>query len=69
MRSSVIEDFDFDAESNALTIHFTTGRIYRYRLVPAKVFRAFAAAPSKGAFFNRQIRERYPFEELSAAGP
>jgi hypothetical protein len=31
------------------------------------VFLALQAAPSKGAFFNRRIRDRYPFNEATNA--
>ena len=67
MPSSVIDDFDYEAESNALTIRFKSGRLYRYRQVPETVVLAFARARSKGAFFNRHIRDRYAVEELTSA--
>jgi hypothetical protein len=50
-----------------LTVLLKSGRTYVYQQVPEDVFRGFASARSKGAFFNGQIRNRYPFEELSAA--
>jgi hypothetical protein len=67
MPSTVIANFDYETESEKLTVLLKSGRTYVYQQVPEDVFRAFASARSKGAFFNRQIRNRYPFDELSAA--
>jgi hypothetical protein len=65
MPSSVIAGFDYEPESEELTVLFRSGRVYVYRQVPEEVFLAFKAAPSKGAFFNRRIRDRYPFAEVT----
>ena len=54
MPSSVIAGFDYEPESEELTVLFRSGRVYAYK-----------AAPSKGAFFNRRIRDRYPFAEVT----
>jgi lysyl-tRNA synthetase class 2 len=63
MPSSVIADIEYDADHARLTVTFTTGRIYDYYAVPADVVAAFQSAPSKGAYFNTHIRDRYPFRE------
>ena len=47
-----------------LDVMFPGGRRYRYANVPIHVARGFGDAASKGAFFNRQIRNRYPCREL-----
>ena len=65
MPSSVIAKFDYDAEHAGLTITFVTGRVYQYFAVPATVAADFGRASSKGAFFNTQIRDRYPFSEVT----
>jgi lysyl-tRNA synthetase class 2 len=67
MPSSVIAKFDYDQAHAKLTIVFTTGRIYEYFAVPAETVGEFRSAPSKGAFFNARIRDRYPFREISPA--
>ena len=64
MPSSVIAESQYDPEARALTVTFTTGRIYRYRDVPAEVVQAFNMALSKGRFFNDRIRDHYRFDEL-----
>ncbi len=64
MPSRAIRSFDYDAERHELTITFERGRTYVYSLVPAAVAVAFLAAPSKGAFHNIRIRDRYPYRRL-----
>ncbi|MDI3468216.1 MAG: hypothetical protein OJF62_000279 [Pseudolabrys sp.] len=63
MPSSVIAAIDYDATVSRLTITFVSGRIYDYYAVPAAVVDAFRHAESKGAFFNAEIRNRFPSRE------
>jgi len=65
MPSSVIAESQYDPEARALTVTFTTGRIYRYRNVPPEVVQAFNLAFSKGRFFNARIRDHYRFDEVT----
>ena len=67
MPSSVITKFDYDAAHATLTVVFVTGRVYRYFAVPATLAAEFRSAPSKGAFFNTRVRDRFPFREITAA--
>jgi hypothetical protein len=64
MPSTVIRRFDYRPESRELEILFTTGRRYIYSEVPKEEFSAFRATFSKGSYFNRQIRDRFPFREV-----
>jgi hypothetical protein len=64
MPSTVIRRFDYRPERRELEITFTTGRHYLYSDVPAQAVEQFRAAFSKGAHFNRYIRDRYPCREL-----
>ena len=68
MPSSVIRHAYYDVASRQLKIEFTTGRHYLYRDVPGDVADGFAAAFSKGRYFNARIRDHYDFEELVSAG-
>jgi hypothetical protein len=36
-----------------------------YDDVPSDVFDAFKTAPSRGVFFNQEIRDRYKFREVT----
>jgi KTSC domain len=47
-----------------LELEFRSGSLYRYHGVPEGVFEALLAAPSRGRFFSRRIRGRYPAERL-----
>ena len=64
MPSTVIRRFAYRPESRSLEVEFVSGRRYRYSDVPEEVATRFRAAFSKGRFFNAQIRDDYPFEEL-----
>ena len=65
MPSSVIANFDYDADRAQLTVQFVSGRVYRYFLVSPDCVTRFADAKSKGAFFNKYIRDRYPCREVT----
>lgn len=60
VNSSAISRIEYDAASATLSITFReSGKTYDYYGVPAHVYAAFLAAPSKGQFFNDNIREQY----------
>jgi hypothetical protein len=50
-----------------LLIEFTTSRLYVYFDVPEAEVVRFAAATSKGRYFNARIRDRYRFRELTSS--
>jgi hypothetical protein len=60
MPSSVIRSFDYDPALHRLFVRFVSGRLYHYDCVPGRVFEAMRRAPSKGRYFNRMIRDRFP---------
>jgi hypothetical protein len=63
MPSSVIRSFDYDVADRRLDIRFVSGRHYSYLAVPEREVEALRRAGSKGAFFNRRIRDRYDYVE------
>jgi hypothetical protein len=65
--SSAIYRISHDQDRRELTIVFRGTGDYVYEGVPRQVYEAFLAAPSKGAFFNRQIRDRYRYRRLARA--
>lgn len=67
MPSSVIRQAYYRADEAVLDILFTTGRRYLYHNVPPDEADRFAAAFSKGRYFNARIRERYGFTEVAAS--
>ena len=67
MPSTVIRRFDYLAQSRELVVEFVTGRRYVYSGVPQEEVDAMRGAFAKGIYFNRRIRDRYPYRELSEA--
>jgi lysyl-tRNA synthetase class 2 len=67
MPSTVIRAALYDPDRKVLDILFTTGRRYLYHDVPADEAERFAAAFSKGRYFNAHIRDRYPYTEVATA--
>jgi hypothetical protein len=64
MPSTVIRKFDYSPETRQLTIEFVTGRRYIYSDVPLEAVEAMRGAFSKGIYFNKRIRDRYPCREI-----
>ena len=60
MPSSVIRTFSYEPEAHRLLVTFVNGRRYSYAGVPPEVFEEMTRAFSKGTFFNRRVRARYP---------
>jgi lysyl-tRNA synthetase class 2 len=65
MPSTVIRAARYDPDREVLDIVFTTGRRYLYLCVPPDEADRFAAALSKGRYFNAHIRDRYDFTEVT----
>ena len=64
MPSTAIRSLFYDATKREVWVTFVTGRRYVYADVPSEVFEAFKTAESRGAFFNREIRDRYAYREV-----
>jgi hypothetical protein len=62
--SAAILAVEHDAEAERMAIRFVSGETYVYDEVPRAVYEAFLAAPSKGTFFQAEIRGRYPFARI-----
>jgi hypothetical protein len=60
MPSTVIRRFDYSPDARQLTVEFVTGRRYVYSDVPLEEAEAMRRAFSKGTYFNKRIRNRYP---------
>ena len=55
----------YDSDAHVLTVEFVQGQSYSYSGVPQSVFLGLQNASSPGSYFYRQIRERYPYEEIA----
>ena len=57
--SSSIDLVGYDEETQELYIQFSSGSTYVYDAVSAYTFDEFLNAPSKGSYFNREIKPNY----------
>jgi hypothetical protein len=64
--STAISTIDYDAERAKLLVRLQSGERFVYVGVPGEVHRSFVEAPSKGGFFQAEIRDRYPFNRLAS---
>lgn len=62
--SSLIAAARYWTDERALELRFIGGRRYLYLGIPPALATEFAEAASKGSYFNRQIRGRFPCHEL-----
>jgi len=61
MPSTVIRSYSYDERKQELAVVFRSRRRYVYRGVPQATFTAMKTSTSKGAFFNRHIRDTFAF--------
>ena len=66
MPSTVIDDIRYEEGREKLYIRFVDGDEYVYVGVPGEVHRSFLDAPSKGRFFQAEIRDQYPYNRLDS---
>lgn len=65
MPSAVIAEYTYDAPSETLEIRYHSGKVYHYLKVPEKVFKQMRSTMVKGIWFNRNIKGKYPFKEVT----
>ena len=58
-QSSVIKEFDYDADKQILRITFGSGSVYQYLDVPEKIYKELKESSSVGQYFNAQIRDKF----------
>jgi hypothetical protein len=63
--SSALTHIAYDGNIHEMEIRFVTGRTYRYLNVPPEVHEGLQSAPSKGAFFNAEIKDKYKFRDIT----
>lgn len=61
VESTTLATVAYDAPRQLLWLEFRSHARYCYFGVPAAVHQGLLAAPSKGTYFNRNIRGRFPF--------
>lgn len=61
--SSWIADIGYIKEQNLATMVLINGYIYHFQ-IPFKLFEEWLHAHSKGTFFNRMIKDKYPYTRI-----
>ena len=61
VESTTLLALAYDGAREILQLEFRSRAIYHYYGVPAAVHKALLCAPSKGSYFNRVIRGRFPY--------
>jgi hypothetical protein len=61
MRSTLLASAAYDAGESLLLLAFCDGASYLYYAVPEAIHQGLLAADSKGAYFNKQIRNHFRF--------
>jgi lysyl-tRNA synthetase, class II len=69
VESTTLSSLAYDEALELLQLEFRNGSIYQYFGVPATVHEALRNAPSKGSYFNRAIRGRFPHALVAIARP
>jgi hypothetical protein len=64
MPSEVIKDFRYDEQSRTLFVTFQSGELYCYDGVEPETYAAMKRSISRGRFFMRRIRGRYPYGKV-----
>ncbi|GGC02046.1 KTSC domain-containing protein [Dyadobacter sediminis] len=63
--SSSLAAIGYDYPKRTLRVKFLSGRMYDYKEVDPEIFQLFLKSPSKGSFFDRNIKDcGYPFIRL-----
>lgn len=65
LSSKLIQSVSYAEKIFLLGVKFKSGEVYYYAYVDKKTFLALIRAKSVGAYFNRHIRNVYPFEKIS----
>lgn len=60
--SSVIASIGYDPVDKTLEVEFNENGLYRYHNVPPSLYESLMSAPSQGVYFNKHIRDQFPFE-------
>ena len=65
VESTTLATVAYDQVRELLQLEFCSRAIYQYVGVPAAVHAALLSAPSKGRYFNKFIRGRFPYSLAS----
>ena len=63
--SATLAAVGYDEARELLQLEFRSQAICQYQGVPTTVHEALLHAPSKGSYFNRAIRGKFPYTRIS----
>jgi hypothetical protein len=69
VESTTLAKVGYDETRELLLLEFCSRVVYLYVGVPSAVLQALLDAPSKGSYFNRVIRGRFPYRRISPSAP
>ena len=55
----------YDHSTLTLEVVFRAGGVYRYQNVPENVYHSLMGASSHGTYFQKHIKNQYPFVKVS----
>jgi hypothetical protein len=61
--SSLLASMQYSPQAT-LDLALRSGAVYRYFTVPRAIVEGLWAADSKGAYFNRPIKDHFPYQRL-----
>jgi hypothetical protein len=64
VESSAIDTIGYSTSYQILFVRFITSYEYHYFEVPRTVFEDFLHAPSKGRYFNKEVKGQYRYQRL-----
>ena len=65
VESTLLATVTFNPENSILDLEFHDGKVYRFFAVPAACFQQLMDADSMGVYFNRYIRNRFRYQQLT----
>ena len=66
LQSSTLASALYDSARHQLELEFRSGKRYLFFRVPLPSYEELLQADSKGAYFNRCIRNRFAYQDLSS---
>jgi hypothetical protein len=67
VESSTLATIAYDSTRELLQLEFNSHAFYQYFGVPATVHQGLMDAPSKGSYFNQNIRGKFLYQWISEA--
>ena len=66
VESTTLATVAYEDAQELLQLEFRSRAVYQYYGVPVAVYEALLRAASKGSYFNRAIRGRFPYRLVSS---